>query len=259
MRNPHAGEPFTDDDQAIAAALEEVSVPALLCSLVHMTGDPAWIRGDIRPRVAMSLDIQSAIPAGERAEVRRRALPAIAAYRDGGCAPHELPRELLQGMMSFLGCQPVEGRLAGLYFDDLQFAGGDTGAITWGDDIPAEAKTAAPVVVVGCGLAGILAGIRLRQAGLPFTIIEKNAGPGGTWWENRYPGARVDVGSHQLLLLVRARGPLERVLLPAAGAACLLHRDRRQVRPAPALPVRHHRYRADVGRPKGPLERNVAR
>jgi 4-hydroxyacetophenone monooxygenase len=36
----------------------------------------------------------------------------------------------------------------------------------------------------------------LAQAGLPFTIVEKNAGPGGTWWENRYPGARVDVGSH---------------------------------------------------------------
>ena len=49
-RNPHAGEPFTDDDATIAAALEDVSVPALLCSLVHMTGDPSWIRGDIRPR-----------------------------------------------------------------------------------------------------------------------------------------------------------------------------------------------------------------
>ena len=46
-------------------------------------------------------------------------------------------------------------------------------------------------------MAGILAGIRLTQAGLPFTIVEKNEGPGGTWWENRYPGARVDVGSHQ--------------------------------------------------------------
>ena len=46
-------------------------------------------------------------------------------------------------------------------------------------------------------MGGILAGIRLSQAGLPFTIIEKNGGPGGTWWENRYPGARVDVGSHQ--------------------------------------------------------------
>jgi 4-hydroxyacetophenone monooxygenase len=51
-------------------------------------------------------------------------------------------------------------------------------------------------VVIGAGESGILAGIRLAEAGLPFTIIEKNAGPGGTWWENRYPGARVDIGSH---------------------------------------------------------------
>ena len=63
MRNPHAGEPFIDDDAAIAAALEDVSVPALLCSLVHMTGDPSWVRGDIRPRLAVSLDIQSGMPA----------------------------------------------------------------------------------------------------------------------------------------------------------------------------------------------------
>ena len=26
--------------------------------------------------------------------------------------------------------------------------------------------------------------------------MEKNAGPGGTWWENSYPGARVDVANH---------------------------------------------------------------
>src|SRR3984885_15969210 len=97
-RNPHAGQSFEDDDDAIAAALEDVSVPALLCSLVHMTGDPAWIRGDIRPRVAVSLDIQSGIPADEQAQARRLALPAIRAYRDGGCEPKELRRELLQEM-----------------------------------------------------------------------------------------------------------------------------------------------------------------
>ncbi len=196
-RNRFAGEPFTDDDDAIAKALEEVSIPALMCSLVHMTGDPSFIRGDIRPRLAMSLDIQSGMSTDDRADVRCLALPVIAAYRDGGCEPVELPTELLREMMEFLGCRPVEGRLAGLFFDDLQFEGGDTGAISWGEDINEEQKASTPVVVIGCGMGGILAGIRLAQAGLPFTIVEKNGGPGGTWWENRYPGARVDVGSHQ--------------------------------------------------------------
>ena len=196
-RNRFAGLPFEDGDDAIARALTEVSVPALLCALVHMTGDPSWIRDEIQPNVGMSLDIQGAMSEADMAEVRRRALPAIAAYRDGGCVPVELSRDLLLEMMSFLGRRPVEGRLAGLLLDDLQFEGGDSGQITWGDEVSEVQKAASPVVVIGCGMGGILAGIRLAQAGLPFTIIDENDGPGGTWWENRYPGARVDVGSHQ--------------------------------------------------------------
>ena len=38
----------------------------------------------------------------------------------------------------------------------------------------------------------------IMELRVPFTIIEKNSGPGGTWYENRYPGARVDVGSHEM-------------------------------------------------------------
>ena len=131
-RNPHAGEPFTDTDEEIVAALEDVSVPALLCSLVHMTGDPSWVRGSVKPRIAVSLEFQSGIPDDELAEVRRRAAPVIAAYRDGGCRPQPLSHELLGEMMEFLGCRPVEGSLAGMFFDDLQFDGADSGAITWG-------------------------------------------------------------------------------------------------------------------------------
>ncbi|CAO5237776.1 flavin-containing monooxygenase [Frankia sp. AgKG'84/4] len=196
-RNPYAGEPFSEDAEAITAALADVSVPALMCSLVHLTGDPSWIRGEIGPRMANAPDIQSGMPAEEQAEIRRRAVPAILAYRDAGCVPHEPTPELLGEMFAFMGRRPVEGSLAGLFLDDLQFDGRDHGEITWGDEIPAEVKATSDVLVIGGGMAGILAGIRLRQAGLPFTIIEKNAGPGGTWWENRYPGARVDIASHQ--------------------------------------------------------------
>jgi 4-hydroxyacetophenone monooxygenase len=162
-----------------------------------MTGDPSWIRGDLRPRFANALDFQSAMPPEAQAEARRRALPAIAAYRDAGCQPHELDDDLVDEMMAFLATRPVGGRLRAMLVDDLQLAGEDPGAVHWGDEVSAEARAASPVVVIGCGLGGILAGIRLAQAGLPFTIVDKNTGPGGTWWENRYPGARVDIGSHQ--------------------------------------------------------------
>lgn len=196
-RNPHEGRPFDDDDATIARALEDVSVPALLCSLVHMTGDPSWIRGPHRPRMSDPTDLQSHMPPEEQAEVRRQALPVIAAYRDGGCRPHDLAPELLVEMMEFLACAPLSERQVGLFHFDLQFDGADSAAIDWGGEIDEAVKADSPVVVVGAGMAGIQAGIRLAQAGLPFTIVEKNPGPGGTWWENRYPGARVDVPSHQ--------------------------------------------------------------
>ena len=83
-----------------------------------------------------------------------------------------------------------------MFLEDLHLDGADARAITWGDEIPDDVRADAHVIVIGCGESGLLAGIRLAQAGLPFTIIEKNGGPGGTWWENRYPGARVDIGSH---------------------------------------------------------------
>src|SRR4051794_27996955 len=161
-----------------------------------MTGDPSWIRGIDLPRMPISTDIQGGLTEEQLADVRRRAVPAIAAYRDGGCVPKELSQAVVEEMMAFLALRPLEGVLVPLFLEDLQLDGSDSGAITWGDEVPAEVKAAAPVVVIGCALSGILAGIRLAQAGIPFVIIEKNEGPGGTWWENRYPGARVDVGSH---------------------------------------------------------------
>jgi hypothetical protein len=47
MRNPFSGEPFTTSDQDIAAALEDVSVPALLLSCVHMSDDPGLLDGPL--------------------------------------------------------------------------------------------------------------------------------------------------------------------------------------------------------------------
>ncbi|MGO8609155.1 FAD-dependent oxidoreductase, partial [Rhizobium johnstonii] len=52
------------------------------------------------------------------------------------------------------------------------------------------------VVVIGAGVAGLCAAIRLQGAGIPYVVIEKNEEVGGTWYENRYPGAGVDTPNH---------------------------------------------------------------
>ncbi len=53
------------------------------------------------------------------------------------------------------------------------------------------------VVVIGAGMSGILAGIKLKEAGVHnLTIYEKAAQLGGTWRDNTYPGLACDVPSH---------------------------------------------------------------
>src|SRR5947208_2618384 len=50
-------------------------------------------------------------------------------------------------------------------------------------------------VIVGAGFAGLYMLHRLRQLGLPARGCEAGSGVGGTWFWNRYPGARCDVES----------------------------------------------------------------
>lgn len=53
------------------------------------------------------------------------------------------------------------------------------------------------VVIVGGGIAGILAGARLREAGVArIRVVDQAGGMGGTWYWNRYPGVMCDVESY---------------------------------------------------------------
>ncbi len=54
--------------------------------------------------------------------------------------------------------------------------------------------TECDVFILGAGMSGLCMGMQLRRAGRhDFVIVEKSPGLGGTWWDNRYPGAHVDV------------------------------------------------------------------
>jgi cation diffusion facilitator CzcD-associated flavoprotein CzcO len=55
--------------------------------------------------------------------------------------------------------------------------------------------TAHDVIVVGAGFAGLYAAHRATMAGLTVLGLDTADGVGGTWYWNRYPGARCDVES----------------------------------------------------------------
>jgi 4-hydroxyacetophenone monooxygenase len=193
---PQGKWPITDDDAAIAAALEDVSIPTLLLSLVHMTGDPSYIRGALRPQGLFLNEVQGYMSPDDKAEARRIALEVITRFRDGGCVlPDAQPdHALIKEMMSWLVCEDVPDEYVPMMLEEMGLDGVDARRVEMA--AAPDVRADFPVVVIGCGQSGLLAGIRLREAGIPFTIIEKNASVGGTWYENTYPGCRVDVGNH---------------------------------------------------------------
>jgi cation diffusion facilitator CzcD-associated flavoprotein CzcO len=81
------------------------------------------------------------------------------------------------------------------------------------------------VVCIGGGFAGLVAGARLREAGVDVRIIEKGGGFGGTWYWNRYPGAQCDTASMVYLPLLEETGhmPTEKYV---HGPEILAHCER---------------------------------
>jgi cation diffusion facilitator CzcD-associated flavoprotein CzcO len=72
-----------------------------------------------------------------------------------------------------------------------------TTASTTVENTQSSAEETADVVVVGAGFSGLYALYRLRGLNLKVICFEAGDGVGGTWYWNRYPGARVDIESMQ--------------------------------------------------------------
>nr|WP_283842084.1 NAD(P)/FAD-dependent oxidoreductase [Bradyrhizobium sp. KB893862 SZCCT0404] len=67
---------------------------------------------------------------------------------------------------------------------------------SWRRSPAAKDVAAFRVIIIGAGVSGLCMAVMLEEAGIPFEIIEKNDEVGGTWYENHYPGAGVDVPNH---------------------------------------------------------------
>ncbi len=185
-----------DSDEVIRQALAEAHVPSLMCSLVHLTGNPTLIRGDIRPVSGFFADPQGGIPEAQQAEIRALALESLKRYRDTGELPPPPDEALVREMVNFLIGQEVSPDYGEFLMAELALDGRNPYQPPTMEEIPADAKQAFHVVVVGAGMSGLLSGVRLQEAGIPFTIVEKHADVGGTWYQNTYPGCRVDSENH---------------------------------------------------------------
>ena len=189
--------PITEDDAFLEAALAEANVPALMAALVHLTGDADIVRSEIRPQNDFLGDAQGGITEAQQARIRAIALDALKAYRDRGCTLPAAPSmDVIREMMDFITGEALGEEYVPFLLGELALEGEDPYWAPGVEKLPKADREAFHVLVIGAGMSGLLAGYRLKQAGIPFTIIEKNEGVGGTWLENTYPGCRVDSPNH---------------------------------------------------------------
>lgn len=176
-------------DEAIRNALEDAFLPALIPALAQATGDMSLLLDDLRPPSTMPAIPQGGMTDAQQRAARELAFSAIRSLRDN---PRDVPRLSdgdLKAIVSWMTGAAAGDDYIPLLVEETAPFEEDPRAPDW----RAPAGTRFTVAVVGAGMSGILAGIRLKQAGVPFVILEKNPDVGGTWFENTYPGARVDV------------------------------------------------------------------
>ena len=191
-----ADTPITESDEFLAEVLEHASVATLMMAIVHLTGDASILSGTIRPQMSLPGEHDGGLSDEDKAAVRAMALDALRAYRDRGCTlPPPPSPETIREMMSFLVGDQVSDEYVPMFSEEMALENGDARDIDW-SVVPAARRAAFQVVIVGAGMSGLLAAIRLEHAGIPYVVIEKNDGVGGTWLENSYPGCRVDVANH---------------------------------------------------------------
>ncbi len=183
-------------DQDIEAILKDADVTCLRAALVQVTGD-AELRA-LTTGVAGAPADRMVVPPleseADRQLVRQKALDVLRRVRDSSVkVPPPPTLEQFRPLSEMFLSEKLSDPAARFWWEEFGTS-----------PLPRAVALDRPdpklvqdynVLVIGAGMNGIGAGVALKDAGIPFTIVEQNAGIGGTWFRNRYPGARVDVAS----------------------------------------------------------------
>lgn len=158
--------------------------PCVLAAVcVHLSGRTDWLAARHRPMYDAYRDGRQP-PFGELSALVDDVLAAMS--DDGGRSPSVPADDVMDEILAVLTGE----RLSELY---RQRAVQDLRAELSRHDSPSPPVPSSPVVVVvGAGLAGLSMARQLRNAGVSFTVLERNADVGGVWLDNVYPDCGLD-------------------------------------------------------------------
>jgi 4-hydroxyacetophenone monooxygenase len=192
----------------LAAAISEGDIRVLLMVLVHMTGDTRWLEPPYTPKrdVRLIPDPDAGVPKEIQDEIRAAVLKL---FEKGEPKPAitDPGNELMLRMMRATLGEKVTGEYAPLMREEMGFIPRE---MRWSKR-PSDAELAGQhVLIAGAGVCAIALGVALGRLGIPYTIVEKNAEIGGTWYVNRYPGCGVDTPNHSYSFSFGKRNPWTR-------------------------------------------------
>lgn len=129
------------------------------------------------------------------AMIRSKAADFLKAHRDAGAPEIAFgPLSRLRESLSLTAGTEVPAAELEMWQEQLAVDPYARG-LEWSIEPPQERLEKFLVIVIGAGMAGLNAAVQLKHAKIPFIVIDKNPEVGGTWFENRYPGCRVDTPS----------------------------------------------------------------
>jgi 4-hydroxyacetophenone monooxygenase len=175
-------------------AFSDAHLPCLIVAVAHMTGRMDLLRDEWRPSYPPYSETQAGnLPATEQVNVAnalRDLVPKLI-----GRPLSDFPRpdsQSLKQLMHFVAGQRIPDRYIPLLLEELGLNQHSDESTFAGPPTARDFK----VLVIGAGMSGILAGVKLKQTGYSYQIIERNDDIGGTWHANNYPGCRVDTQNH---------------------------------------------------------------
>ncbi len=179
--------------EQLRSFIDSAETPALLMTVAHLTDDVDVLRDEWRPD-ANRLP-QGNLDAATESEVRQFCLAKIEEFAASGAPVPPRPSERVLRAIGAWGLDGLSDEVTALLDQALVTDHEDRRAPSWTID-SVDPEREFRVAIIGAGISGLLAGLRMKQANIPFVIFEKGDEVGGTWYENTYPDCRTDVHSH---------------------------------------------------------------
>ena len=175
--------------------LDGADIVPLTMSLIQMSGELGWL-DRIAPHVRGPWDYSERVPDELKREIRDQAAAEMMRLASGGAPRLAHPTtETIRRMMCVAVADEVTPDYVPMVLDQMSLDP-ERVARSQPARMPERQGHQLRVAIIGAGASGLCAAIKLREAGIPFVIFEKNPEVGGTWYENRYPGCQVDTPNH---------------------------------------------------------------